>query len=192
MIHNLFMAEAFAAERVRPLRRTEYDRLVAAGAFVDEKIELLYGRLVAMSPQGTPHAHAIQRLSMLLARALDPIYDVRVQLPFAASSISEPEPDLAVVEARDYHQDHPSDADLVVEVAESSLVDDREIKRRLYAESGVPEYWLVNLIDGVVEVYRDPEAGDYLDVSHHERGATIKPQAFPGIAVEVSSLVPPE
>src|SRR5262245_32807164 len=126
------------ASSLRPLRRAEYDRLVELGAFAEERIELLYGQLVQMSPQGTRHAYVIGQLNQILVPLLLKRALVRVQMPLAASDISEPEPDLALVEPRAHLSDHPQSAFLVVEVAGDSLQKDRVVKARLYAESGVP------------------------------------------------------
>src|SRR4029077_12696675 len=142
-----------ATETVRPLRRDEYDRLVALGYFEDEKIELLDGLLIAMSPAGAAHMYVITKLNMLFAPAVGKRALVRVQGPFAASDTSEPEPDLALVPNEDHSRDHASQAFLLVEVAESSLRKDRVVKASLYARAGIPEYWIVNLRERVIEVH---------------------------------------
>src|SRR3954468_3813768 len=116
---------ASSAEVIRPLRRVEYDQLVALGAFENERIELLEGALVAMSPIGPPHNSAVQKLNELLVLALHGRAAVRCQSSFAAHELSEPEPDFAVVPRADYDTDHPSQAYLIIEVAESSLATDR-------------------------------------------------------------------
>ena len=179
------------AERLRPLRRSEYDQLVEIQAFCDEKVELLYGRLVVMSPQGTRHAGVIQRLTMILAREVGERAEVRVQLPLAVSDTSEPEPDLSIVERGDYLDQHPSRALLVVEVAESSVAEDRA-KAGLYAACGVPDYWIVNLKRGVVEVYREPDEGRYSNVSRHERGGALSLVAFPDVSISLDQILPPQ
>lgn len=97
---------------------------------------------------------------------------MRVQLPFAASDESEPEPDVAVVARGDYLDGHPRQAFLVVEVARTSADEDRRIKGALYASAGVPEYWLVNLAEHVVEVFREPAVGAYRQATRHGREAT--------------------
>jgi len=139
------MAPGLALEDIRPLRRAEYDKLVALGAFQDERIELLNGVLVPMSPIGPPHSPAVQKLSTLLFRALDGVAAIRVQSPFAALDESEPEPDIAVVPLGDYDTAHPNVAHWIVEVADSSVERDRGLKLGIYAGCGVPEYWIVNL-----------------------------------------------
>ena len=181
--------KALSPERPRPLRRREYDRLVALGLFGDERVELLRGSLIEMSPADPPHAEAITRLDDALS-ALRGRARVRVQQPFAASDDSEPEPDVAVVPSGDYSEGHPDRAYLLVEVADPSLPKDRQLKAPVYAESGVQEYWIVNLVERVVEVHRDPAAGAWRSVTRHALGATLEPQAFPGLSLRVDDLLP--
>jgi Uma2 family endonuclease len=177
-------------ERVRPLRRDEYDRLVALGCFEDERIELLGGALVEMSPQGAPHAYVVSRLAKLVTRTIGDRAEVRSQLPLGATADSEPEPDLALVPNDDYSREHPTRAFLVVEVADSSLRKDRRIKAALYAQVGIPEYWIVNLDARAVEVYRQPAGGAYASVTTHGAGEVLRPQAFDDIEVPVDAILP--
>ena len=177
------------AGMVRPLRREEYDRLVAAGVFEGERLELLLGVLVAMTPQDPRHAAVVQRLNRLLSRALGDRSDVRVQLPLAVSDVSEPEPDIAVVPRGDTDDAHPSSAHLVVEVAWSSLATDGKLKAGLYAEAGVPEYWLVDVAGKEIEVHRGPSAGRYAERAARRRGETIRLVAFPDVAIDVADVV---
>jgi Uma2 family endonuclease len=149
-------------DALRPLSRAEYDRLLEAGAFEGERVELLYGWLVAMTPQSPQHFDVIQRLMELLLPPLMDRATVRCQGPLPVFEHSVPEPDIAIVERRRYDE-HPSRAWVVIEVAWDSLRKDRRIKARLYAEAAIPEYWIVNLVDGVVEVYARPEAGEYAE-----------------------------
>ena len=183
------MAPTSAAEVVRPLRRVEYDQLVKLGAFEDEYIELLDGELVAMSPIGPPHDSTVQRLTRLLILALEGRAAVRCQSSFAASEISEPQPDFTVVPLGDYDLDHPSEAYLIIEVAESSLAKDRGRKLRLYANCAVPEYWVVNLPDRCIEVYTEPSSDAFARAERYERGQTIRLGAFPEIAFAVSDIL---
>jgi len=178
-----------AAEVIRPLRRVEYDQLVALGAFQGERIELLDGELVAMSPIGTPHSSAVQKLTRLLVLAMEGRAGVRCQLPFAALELSEPEPDFVVVPSADYYTDHPSEAYLIIEVSESSLALDRGKKLRLYARCGVPEYWVVNIPETCIEVYTEPSAGAYAKCERYERGQAIRLLAFPEVSLAVSDVL---
>jgi Uma2 family endonuclease len=175
---------------VRPLKRAEYDKLVALGAFRDERVELLRGTVVRMSPKGPPHEDAIQQANRILSRAVDGRAHVRVQSSFAASDGSEPEPDLAVVAPRRYSNEHPSNADLIIEVSQSSLSIDRNIKCTIYAEAGIPEYWVVNLIDDVIEVSTAPRAGAYTTTTLHRKGSTITLVAFPDVTIAVDDILP--
>jgi len=176
-------------ENYRPLRRAEYDQLVLLGAFGDERIELLDGVLVPMSPIGPRHSSAIDMLNLILVRALGDRARIRVQNPFAASDISEPEPDLLVAPLADYVEDHPTEAYLVIEVAESSLAHDRGRKLRIYAERGVPEYWIVDVVARRIEVYREPAEGNFRSTRVFERGEAIDLLRFPDVTVRVTDVM---
>jgi Uma2 family endonuclease len=146
-----------------PLTRAQYDVLVEQGAFQGQPVELLEGELITMAPQGPPHARGIdllaRRLDRLLLAAHGEAYAVRQEKPFAASDLSEPEPDIAVVDLADAAwglADHPSAAHLVVEVADSSRRIDLAHKPRVYGGSGVPVYWVVDLARRRTVVHRDP------------------------------------
>ncbi len=176
-------------ERMRPLKRAEYDRLVELGAFEDERVELIRGTLVAMSPQHPEHTSPIGRLNMLLVPLFVGRALVRVQSPLIAADESEPEPDVAIVPLGDYRKAHPNQAHLVIEVAFSSTKKDRLVKAPLYAESGFPEYWLVDVQGGFIEVHRDPSPSDgYRRVTRHGSGETISTFAFPDVAVRVDDV----
>ena len=177
---------------IRLLRRSEYDALVSSGSFENERLELLYGQLVTMSPQGTAHAFSVQRLSKLLTLALGQRADVRIQLPVAASDDSEPEPDVAVVDVGDYLDDHPSDCHLVIEVADSSRKTDLELTARLYAEMGVPDYWVVDLARRELVVHRDPAGDRYREVRTFGAGASVEVLRFPDVVVRVDDVLPPD
>ncbi len=176
------------AERQRPLRREEYERMIAAGLFRDERIELIEGVIVRMSPQNTPHAAAIQMLNRLLLPPLLGRADVRVQLPFASGEDSLPEPDVALVEPRYFKDAHPGHAFLIIEVADASLKFDRHEKADLYARAGVPEYWVVNIADKVIERHSDPAGGSYTRVTPYRPGESLAPLAFQDVTVRVAEV----
>ncbi len=167
------------SELVRPLRRAEYDQLVLAGAFEDERIELLDGVLVEMSPEGTEHAWVIQLLNRHLARGLPDHLALRVAAPWAASDRSEPEPDLAIIPAGDYRRDHPDEAVLVIEVSRSSLVKDLGLKARIYAAAGVPEYWVIDVEASAVHRHTEPSPEGYRSVERHGASATLDAAGVP-------------
>lgn len=189
------MSEALFRER-RWTRR-EYDRLIELGVLhEDEPIELLDGRLVVREPQNTPHATAVELVIEALRAALGPGWRVRPGLPLALDPLSEPEPDVSIVRGtpRDSLDDHPAHPVLVVEIADSSLRFDRTMKAMLYARAGVPDYWIVNLVDRVVEVHREPvRAGRrswYTNIDLARCGDTIVPLAAPGARIAVADLLP--
>ena len=177
------------AEVIRPLRRVEYDQLVSLGVFEGERVELLEGALVVMSPIGAPHNAAVQELTELLVLALSGRAKVRCQMSFAAQQVSEPEPDLAVVPLGSYDNEQPSEAYLIIEVAESSLAMDRGKKLRLYASCAVPEYWVVNLPERCIEVYTGPSPGAYAHCERYEHGQAIRLSGFPDVVIAVADVL---
>jgi Uma2 family endonuclease len=178
-----------APERVRPLKRVEFEKLVSLGHLIDEPVELLGGAIVEMSPQGTRHAAALGNLTMALGRVVGEGITIRVQMPFAAGDESLPEPDLAVVPNGDYRDAHPTRALLLVEVSDTSLRKDRLVKGPLYAQAGVPEYWIVNLAENRVEVHAHPLGGVYSTVTIFEAAAaTVELTALPGASVNVADI----
>lgn len=181
-------AEIFP-ETIRPFRRIEYEKMVALGLFEDEKVELLDGILIAMSPQGTRHAEMLRRLSELFFARIRGRARVQLQSPLACGDDALPEPDLALVPLGDYAQHHPDSAFLVIEVAESSLRKDRLAKGRVYARAGVPEYWIVNIAEAVVEVHTGPEASGYTTMGQHRTAEVLFPAAFADIEVKLADLL---
>jgi Uma2 family endonuclease len=185
--------------KTRRWRRMEYERLVGLGIFVGERLELLDGQLVVQEPQGSSHAAIVGQIGQVLRSAFGDGWHPRLQAPLALDENSEPEPDVAVVAGvyRDYVSAHPSTAVLVVEVAESSLRLDRRLKGGLYARAALPEYWIVNLVEGVLEVYRAPQsAADaaygwvYRSAEILRPPATVTPLAAPGARIPVVDLLP--
>ena len=186
---RMFDESLLAPEGIRPLRRAEYEELVDLGFFEDEKIELLRGFLVTMSPQKAPHANAPAVLMERLILALGKRAPERAHSPLALGDWSEPEPDVVVVPRGDYSQAHPTEALLVVEASDSSLRKDRRIKAEIYAEHGIPEYWIVNLVERVLAVHSAPAGGRYTRVSTHGPEERVRPLAFPEVEIAVADLV---
>lgn len=177
-------------ETIRPLKRAEYHRLGEAGFFDDERVELLFGMVVPMSPIDQAHVLSSYRVRRVLEAALRDRAFVFEAAPFAASDISEPEPDILVTPEASWDE-HPSRALLIVEVARSSLRRDKGPKAMIYGLADVDEYWIVNHVEGVVEVYRDRHDGEWRSKSTHGRGETIAMRAFPDVTVDVSEILPP-
>lgn len=172
--------------------RQQYEKIVETGVLTEDRVELLNGSIVSMSSQNSQHATAVTLCRGALEAACGEEYFVRTKAPLALGPHSEPEPDLALISgaARDFWHEHPSRAALVVEVADTSLDKDREHKRRLYAEFGIPEYWILNLEALHVEVYQSPTADDYGKKTTHPPGDDLQPTSDPCSSLSVSPLIP--
>ena len=172
----------------------EYHRMIDAGILGDDyRVELLEGVIVvAMSPQKRHHAFAVQQLTSLLVRLVGPSYVVLPKLPLTLGDASEPEPDLAVVGAAEAASldEHPRTALLVIEVSGDSLRKDRGVKAALYARSGIPEYWTVNLVDRCVEVLREPDPARerYRTLLTFERGHELRSTSLHQVTLAVDAL----
>ena len=180
--------------RVRPYTTwrftvEDYHRLAEAGILgEDDRVELIEGDLVMSSPISSRHAACVKRLNALFNAALQGRAIVGVQDPLRLGEHSEPEPDLMLLRPReDFYRDaHPGPEDvyLVIEVSETSLAYDREVKLPLYARFGVPEVWLVNLVEDRLEVYRTPRGGSYTHKAVYTQGR-VAPQAFPDLDLDL-------
>ncbi|HEU4367567.1 MAG TPA: Uma2 family endonuclease [Methylomirabilota bacterium] len=186
--------------RTRRFSRAEYERLIDLGVFQPgEAIELIGGELVVAEPQGAAHYTAIVKTAKVLETVLGPGWHVRTQGPIGLDDDSAPEPDVAVVPGSpdDYARAHPSRPALAVEVADSSLAADRERKGSLYARAGLSDYWVLNLVDRVLEVYREPTPDAtapfgwrYARVEVLDASARVAALAVPGSSIPVSRLLP--
>lgn len=172
----------------RRIALAEYERMVELGFFENERVELIRGVIVGMSPQGPLHSSPLEKLTSLLVLALVGRAKVRCQMPLRGPGDSMPEPDLAIVPHADYRARHPSAAHLVIEISDSSREYDRETKAPLYAELGVPELWLVDVRKQTVEVRTDPDDGIYRRVETLAVGQSIAPRAFPDVSVAVAAI----
>jgi Uma2 family endonuclease len=172
-------------EAIRPRRwtREEYERLgVLSVLGADEHVELIEGHILEVPRQGSRDAAAIGLAADALRAVFGAGSHTRMRLPLALGQYSEPHADVTVVVgcARDYTHAHPAAALLVVEVAETTLAFDRDVKGSLYAAAGIPEYWIVNLVDRQLEIYRDPAPMPGTQYGHGYRTRTI---ALPGETV---------
>lgn len=176
--------------------RAEYEWLIEHDFFQpDERCELIDGEIIAMTPQLSRHSSVTHAVTMRLGMVFGEGFLVRSQLPLALDPHSEPEPDVAVVAGKlwDYLHAHPTTALLIVEVADSSLKLDRQRKGRLYAEAGIQDYWIVNLVDSTLEVYRDPGPGKgYQLLRRLHRDDTVSPLEAPQAVIPVADLLPPD
>jgi Uma2 family endonuclease len=188
------------AIQTRRFTRAEYDHLIDIGFFQPgDPVELLGGQLVVSEPHSAYHYGAIRKAARALEPAFGPGWDVRMQAPVWLDDDSEPEPDVAVVRGRfeDYFQAHPARPVLTVEVSDSRLGFDRRHKGSLYARAGLADYWVVNLVERVLEVYREPvpdaEAPFGWRYARREvLGPTdaVMPLAAPGAIIRVADLLP--
>ena len=178
----------------RPLTVAEYHRMGDAGILTeDDRVELIEGELIALSPIGSEHSGTANTLTRLLVMAVGDRGVVAVGNPVQLDDLTEPQPDFAVLKPRpdDYRSGTPRAADvlLIIEVADSSLAYDRTIKRALYARHGIPEVWIINLRAGDVEVCRAPAGDAYASVAVVRRDGVLEPERLPGVSLPVATLV---
>lgn len=169
----------------------DYHRMIEAGILVDRHVELIHGLIVEMTPEGPLHSGTIDDTVNLLVFAFHQVAKVRFGHPVTLSNDCEPEPDVAIVKKQSYKKHHPTVADiyLLVEFSDSSLFDDKKRKRLLYAEHKVREYWLVNLKDRALLVYREPLEGDYQIQFELQPRDRVSPLAFPDLCFTVADLL---
>jgi Uma2 family endonuclease len=178
----------------RKFTREEYHRMGEVGILKpDDRVELIRGEIVEMSPIGRRHVAFVDNLTQLLVMALAGRAIVSVQSPIALSDDTEPQPDFKIVWRRDVpykeREAWAEDALLVIEVAETSLRYDRTTKLRLYAEVGIPEYWVVNTVAESVEVHRDPAGSGYREVARIAGpDATVTLRAFPDVTLRLADI----
>ncbi len=177
----------------RKLSVDDFHRMGEAGILgEDDRIELIDGELIQMAPIGVVHASKVNRLNRLLLRAVGSAANVSVQNPIALPPRDEPQPDIALLKPRadDYMGGLPSATDvlLIVEVADTTLRYDRDIKIPLYARHGVAEVWLVDLQSESVILHRQPAPEGYRDVSTAISGAIISPLGLPSVRLDLAEL----
>ncbi len=191
------MSDLAPSQPSEPTRLTveRYFGLVETGVLSeDDRVELLEGVIVAMAPSNPPHDSCVTRATLALLHAVRERAVVRPQCSLVIGRHSVPQPAVAVVPGSlsDHDSRHPDSALLVVEVADSSLQQDRLTKSAIYAAAGIPEYWIVNLRQGVLEVLRDPDPprAHYRDVRTLRGGEGVELATLPGVVVAVADLLP--
>jgi Uma2 family endonuclease len=180
--------------RPRKWTRKDYHTMADVGLFDGQRVELVEGEVVEMSPQSPEHYGSIERIASLIRKVFGSSYWVRTQGPLILPNNSEPEPDISVVTGgmNDY-DDHPRGAVLVIEISGTTLRHDRERKKPLYARAGIEEYWIVNLFEQQLEVYRQPRrigsrGWNYESQTNYRRGDSVSPLALPKARIAVSDL----
>jgi Uma2 family endonuclease len=176
----------------------EYTRMVEDGAFDalrDKRIELIHGELREMTPPGPSHSETVMRLmEWSMEPSVTKIARPRSENPIAAPDLeSAPQPDVAWLEKRSYGDRHPLPAEvlLLIEVADSSLDDDCGEKAELYAAAGIRDYWVVDLPNRVLHVFREPKDGAYSQHTIAKMGEEVRPLAHPQYPLSVSNLLGP-
>ena len=172
----------------------DYDRMIDTGVLTEnDRVELIRGEILDKMPIGDPHCACVNRLNRFFVQNTGLGAVVAVQNPIRLDD-SQPEPDVAVLQPRDDYygsrKPRPDEVLLLIEVADSTLEFDRTVKGPLYAEAGIREYWIVNLVDDCIEIHRDPQAdGSYGDVRVARRGERIEVSALPELTVAVSDAI---
>lgn len=162
----------------RLLTVSEYHKMAEAGILTeDDRVELIHGEIIEMSPIGSKHSGHVNRIMTLFVNLLGNQVIVSVQNPVVFDGYSEPEPDIAILHFREdfYEKKHPrpEDVHLIIEVADTSLDYDRETKLKLYASAGIPDFWIVNLEDEQIEIFKTPAQDTYLVAEKVKRNGTI-------------------
>ena len=176
--------------------RAEFHRAAELGLFgPQERLELIEGEILERMGENPPHSHAVRLSRRVLERCFrDQGAFLSEQHPVVLTDMSEPEPDLAVIagDLDEFASRHPEPAEvlLLMEVANSTLPFDRTRKARIYAESGIREYWILNLIDRYLEVHREPQNGAYQSITILAEDATVSPLAAPTAAIAVRDMLP--
>ena len=190
--------EAAAAGLAREKRKftvAEYYRMAEVGILHHtERVELLDGEIIVMAPMGDRHANGVRRIGQALQRMARLAVTVSVQCPLRLDDLSEPEPDIALLRFReDGYITHPGPADtlVVMEVSDSTLDFDREVKSKRYAAAGIPEMWVMNLPGDCLDRLDQPGPAGYARHTIFRRGEKISPAALPDLAFAVADLLPP-
>ena len=188
------IAEMLAAKK-RGFSVADYYHLAEVGILdEDDRVELIDGEIVLMSPINVPHAYCVKALTREFYTTASEQAVISVQDPIHLSANSEPQPDIALLRPRDdmYAAAHPTPDDilLLVEVADSTIDKDRNEKLPRYAKAGVPEVWIASLPDDWVERYRNPVEGEYTDVRQFSRGERISPELLPDAELSVDDILP--
>jgi len=174
----------------------EYHQMTEAGIFhPEERVELIAGQIIKMSAKGTAHGSAVGRIDKLFQNRLGEHAWIRTEQPIKLDNSSEPEPDIAVVkiDPLDYADHHPTPSQvyLIIEVADSSLKYDREIKSQLYAQSGIADYWVLDVIDRKLHMFREPTQQGYQSEVILSQEASISPLQFPTLVIALQDILPP-
>ena len=181
-------------ERVAVRRRftvEEYHKMGEAGIFGEgDRVELVDGEVIEMNPIGWRHARCVDRLTMRLARAAGDRYIVGVQRPISLTEHGEPQPDLVIYEeSPPGRQPGPGEVLVLIEVSDSTLSYDKDVKLPRYARAGIPEVWIVDLQGGAVERYNDPREDGYRRTERARRNEELVSETLPGLSIPVNDAL---
>ncbi len=187
------LQDSFQLERKR-FTVTEFQRMVETGIIEEgSPYELLNGEIVHMASIGSKHASKVSRINAHLSKTLQQVHIIAVQNPIELGAFSQPEPDIAILHWQDdfYESGHPTAQDiyLLIEVSDTTLNYDRTHKLPIYAESGIAEYWIVNLLDNQIEVYRKPSGKIYQSIETFTKGQTLTIELLPNVTIAVDDLL---
>jgi Uma2 family endonuclease len=174
----------------------EYHQMAQAGIFhPEERVELIAGQIIRMSAKGTAHTAAVRRTAKVLRNLLFNQAEVYTQDPIQLNDFSEPEPDVAVVRINplDYADHHPTPSEvyLIIEVADSSFKYDRETKGKAYAQSGIADYWVLDVNDRKLHVLREPTPEGYQSEVILSEDASVSPLRFAELEIALQDILPP-
>lgn len=200
-VPHRYEGDICTSPRRRLLTVAEFDCAWAQGVYgPEERLELIEGEVIEkVAPQETSHSTGFRLSDKAVNRIFEEGYDVRTQLPLVFGPHNKPEPDIAVVvgSPRDYANAHPTTAILIIEVSDSTLRYDRTIKAGIYARAGIEDYWILNVIDRVLEVHRQPAAmtdmplgHGYRSITRYTETETVSPLAAPASSITVADLLP--
>jgi Uma2 family endonuclease len=171
----------------------EYYRMIELGMLKDyEKAEIIEGELIKKMPIGERHAYVVDVLNRFFVKNVPDSVLVRIQNPIRLSDYSEPEPDLALADLRKYdgkRHPRPSEIILIVEVSDSTLKYDRDVKLALYAEAEIPEIWIVNLPNDIIEVHQKPSVGIYQLAKIFKRGEIVTSEVLPDLSIAADEIL---
>ena len=172
----------------------EYYRMAEAGILSeDDRVELIAGEIIKMSPIGSPHSGCVNRLNRLFSARLGDRTILSIQNPVRLNERTEPQPDIALLIPRTdfYSQRHPQAEEvlLIIEVSDTTIEYDREVEIPLYAAAGIVEVWIVSLAEELIEVYRQPLANNYAEVRQFRRGENVAPLSFSDVVLSVNEVL---
>lgn len=170
----------------------EFHQMAATGLLDEtDRVELIDGEMIDKAPIGSKHAFRVDSISRALQLAAGKEVLVRVQNPILLGEHSEPQPDIAVVKDKNYAESHPTAEDvlLIVEVSDTTLAYDRDVKLGLYARHGIPEVWLLDINAGELTVYREPAEGQYRLIRKPTAAEAVSPTLMPGVALRLTEVM---